>query len=225
MEGGGNPLRSLLDFGRMVSTAYSQVSADGWTACQEADMVIYSTMGFYVAPHIAEKLNLPAIGAYFQPVHRTRAFPSFTSPSQRHLGGILNLLTYLPADTIFWLPYRSAVNQFRQQLNLPPIPPWVNATRKWARDNPVIYGFSPNVVPRPPDWGDHIKITGYWFLDSEAGWQPPTDLADFLAAGPPPVFVGFGSISTSKPEETTELVLRALSRTGNAGCCRQVGAL
>lgn len=69
----------------------------------------------------------------------------------------------------------------------------------------MVYGFSPNVVPRPPDWGDHIKITGYWFLDSEAGWQPPTDLADFLAAGPPPVFVGFGSISTSKPEETTEL--------------------
>jgi UDP:flavonoid glycosyltransferase YjiC (YdhE family) len=218
MEGGGNPLSSLQQFGRMVSTGILQAGADGLTACQDADMVIYSPVGGYIATHIAEKLDVPAIGAIFQPLHPTRAFPSYASPTQRNLGGFLNRLTYLASDTMFWVPYRSAVNQFRQeQLNLPQIPVWVNEIRHWHRRSPVICGFSPSVVQKPPDWGDHVEITGYWFLDRQPGWQPPADLADFLAAGAPPVYIGFGSMSTRKPQETTELVLGALSRDRQRG--------
>ncbi len=100
---------------------------------------------------------------------------------------------------------------------MPQIPIWVNEIRHWLRRSPVIYGFSPSVVQKPPDWGDHVEITGYWFLDRQPGWQPPADLADFLAAGAPPVYIGFGSMSTRKPQETTELVLRALSRDRQRG--------
>jgi len=153
-----------------------------------------------------------------QPLHPTRAFPSYASPTQRNLGGFLNRFTYLASDTMFWFPYRSAVNRFRQeQMNLPQIPIWVNEIRQWQRRCPVIYGFSPSVVQKPPDWGDHVEVTGYWFLDRQPGWQPPADLADFLAAGSPPVYIGFGSMSTRKPQETTELVLRALSRDRQRG--------
>jgi UDP:flavonoid glycosyltransferase YjiC (YdhE family) len=35
---------------------------------------------------------------------------------------------------------------------------------------------------------------------------------DFLDAGPPPVYIGFGSISNRKPEETTDLIIKALGR-------------
>jgi sterol 3beta-glucosyltransferase len=73
------------------------------------------------------------------------------------------------------------------------------------------------VVPKPPDWGDNLNITGYWFLDESASWQPPQQLADFLAAGPPPVYIGFGSMSDRKPEETTNLVLRALAQSKQRG--------
>jgi hypothetical protein len=36
-------------------------------------------------------------------------------------------------------------------------------------------------------------------------------LLDFLQAGSPPVYVGFGSMSSRNPEETTDLVLKALA--------------
>jgi UDP:flavonoid glycosyltransferase YjiC (YdhE family) len=218
MEGGSNPLRSLQDFARMINPAILQTGADCWAACQEADVILYSPLGFYGAPDIAEKLDIPAIGAYLQPIHRTRAFPSYAVPNLRHLGGIINRLTYLLTDVLFWLPYRSAVNQFRQeQLNLPPISRWVNYARRWQQHMPVIYGFSPNVVSKPPDWGDHIEITGYWFVDKPADWQPPPDLVDFLAAGPSPVYIGFGSMSSRKPEQTTGIALKALARTEQRG--------
>lgn len=59
---------------------------------------------------------------------------------------------------------------------------------------PFSYCWSPSVVPKPEDWGPHIDITGYLFLNEsklkEEGYTPPKDLADFLAAGAPPVYIG-----------------------------------
>ena len=50
------------------------------------------------------------------------------------------------------------------------------------------------MVPKPSDWGPHIDITGYLFLNESKlkaeGYTPPKDLAAFLAAGPPPVYIG-----------------------------------
>jgi UDP:flavonoid glycosyltransferase YjiC (YdhE family) len=81
----------------------------------------------------------------------------------------------------------------------------------------VLYGFSHAVIPPAADWGANVHVTGYWFLDRSESWTPPPALADFLAAGPPPVYLGFGSMSTQKPRETADLVLAALSKAGQRG--------
>lgn len=79
---------------------------------------------------------------------------------------------------------------------------------------PMLYGFSPSVIPPPVDWRAEDHVTGYWFLDPPADWTPPPDLLNFLQAGSPPVYVGFGSMGNRDPAETTDLVLQALSKTG-----------
>ncbi len=118
-----------------------------------------------------------------------------------------------------WYPLRSVINQWREeQLGLPSIPLSVIHQRQLRREkHPTVFGFSPSVWPKPRDWGDHIDITGYWFLEKPSDWQPPNDLEDFLAAGPPPVYVGFGSMSTRRSEEITNVVLQALVRSGQRG--------
>jgi sterol 3beta-glucosyltransferase len=60
-------------------------------------------------------------------------------------------------------------------------------------------------------------VTGYWFLDTPADWQPQAELRAFLDAGPPPVYVGFGSMATRDPAGLTEVVVQALARTGQRG--------
>jgi sterol 3beta-glucosyltransferase len=60
-------------------------------------------------------------------------------------------------------------------------------------------------------------VTGYWFLEPPQGWEPPVDLVQFLQAGPPPIYIGFGSMSSRKPEEAADLVIQALARTGQRG--------
>ncbi len=76
---------------------------------------------------------------------------------------------------------------------------------------------SPQVLPKPSDWDDHHHVTGYWFLDAQPDWQPPAELVRFLESGPPPVYVGFGSMSDKDPERLTRLVLRALEISKQRG--------
>ena len=47
-------------------------------------------------------------------------------------------------------------------------------------------------MPKPDDWDEYINVTGYFFLNEgvRGSYQPPKELADFLAAGPPPVYLG-----------------------------------
>ena len=72
-------------------------------------------------------------------------------------------------------------------------------------------------MPRPPDWPEHVRISGSWFLDGEETWAPSAELAGFLDAGPPPVYVGFGSMSGQAPGQLVDTVVEALRRTGRRG--------
>jgi sterol 3beta-glucosyltransferase len=82
---------------------------------------------------------------------------------------------------------------------------------------PVLYGYSPAVLPKPEDWDDSLHVTGYWFLDSPSDWQPPAALVDFLKAGPPPVYAGFGSMAGSDPDALSAMVVEALARVKQRG--------
>jgi hypothetical protein len=75
-------------------------------------------------------------------------------------------------------------------------------------------GRSPALIPKPKDWGRHISISGFYFLSLASNYQPDPDLADFLASGPPPVYIGFGSIVVEDPNAMTDLIFEAVKRTG-----------
>ena len=57
----------------------------------------------------------------------------------------------------------------------------------------MLYGVSPSLVPPPRDWPDYAHVCGQW-LPPQTEWSPPDVLAEFLAAGEAPLYVGFGSM-------------------------------
>ena len=119
-------------------------------------------------------------------------------------------------DIFRWLPFRTAINKWRQQdLNLPPL--GINHIKdSHVLKIPTIYGFSPNFIPKPESWEKHIDITGYWFLD-DLDWQPPQELVDFLEAGPSPVCISFSSMVADNPEKVANIILQALAKTKQRG--------
>ena len=100
-----------------------------------------------------------------------------------------------------------------QVLHLPAAPFMGPFKSTQLQHAPTLYGFSPSVLPKPPDWGEDVHVTGYWFLDEDTSWTPPPALIDFLDRGPAPIYVGFGSMGSRKPEETADMVLQALAQT------------
>jgi sterol 3beta-glucosyltransferase len=218
LTGGRNPIRTFRTLAQTLQPMLRRLGEQCWEACQGVDLVLYTVGGQFFAPHIAEKCGVPAIGTYPYPAGRpTRAFPSIFAPTQRSLGGLLNRWTHLLFDAMAWLPQRGLINAWRkEQLGLPPCG-LCYPSRLRGRQTPMCYGFSRQVVPRPADWGQHVHVTGYWFLDRPNGWRPPDDLIRFLRNGPPPVYVGFGSMQSGDGVERVDLVLSALDRAGQRG--------
>jgi len=86
-------------------------------------------------------------------------------------------------------------------------PIWRDLVRRGV---PHLHLFSEHVVPKPKDWPACAEILGYCFLDTPPSWQPPARLVDFLASGPPPIYVGFGSMTGMQPELLANLTREAL---------------
>lgn len=73
---------------------------------------------------------------------------------------------------------------------------------------------SPSLIPKPKDWGNHISISGFYFLSLASNFTPEPALEEFLNAGPPPVYIGFGSIVVDDPNAMTKLIFDAVKKTG-----------
>ncbi|MGQ0793600.1 MAG: glycosyltransferase [Deltaproteobacteria bacterium] len=217
LEGGANRLKLFTMFASAVKPYILGIAADLWNASRGADALVYNQLSFYFGPHIAEKLRIPSIAAFLPPLYPTGAFPSLLV--QRNLGASVNRLTWLVGDMVSWLPFRSLVNRWRQeQLGLPLIPFWVNYRKKWRSElKLMLFCISPSMLPKPPDWGERVHLTGFWHLDDSAEFKPSPRLQRFLDAGAPPVYVGFGSLQTRDPQKATRIVLDALSRAGQRG--------
>lgn len=79
---------------------------------------------------------------------------------------------------------------------------------------PHSYLWSQALIPKPSDWASHLNVTGFSFLKLASSYTPPEDLAAFLKAGPPPVYIGFGSIVVKDPAALTQLIFDAVKLAG-----------
>ncbi len=216
---------ALLEKGNFLAiTSYTAKAAqqaaidwarDGFAACQGMDLLVAGVGGLFVALALAEKLKLPFLQAYIFPFTPTKAFPAILfSRFVSKLGGYVNLLSHHLFRQIMWQGSRSGDRLARQQvLGLPATPFWGPYHSAHLQRFPILYGFSPSIIPKPSDW-HNICITGYWLLDETSDWTPPAALLNFLQSGSPPVYIGFGSMGSRNPVQTADLVLQAINFTG-----------
>ena len=70
------------------------------------------------------------------------------------------------------------------------------------------------LLPKPKDWGPHIFVSGFFVLPPKETFTPPPDLQEFLEAGDPPIYIGFGSIVVDDPDAMTSMVFEAIRQAG-----------
>lgn len=167
--------------------------------------------------HCAEKLGIPLHLMFTMPWSPTSEFPQPIANirSSDASGGVANKLSYTIVEMMTWEGLGSVTNKFREDLlDLPELSQASATTAIHRLRIPYTYCWSPALIPKPRDWGSHIDIAGFYFLPLGAKYQPGADLADFLAAGPPPVYIGFGSIVVDDPDAMTKMIFEAVERTG-----------
>jgi UDP:flavonoid glycosyltransferase YjiC (YdhE family) len=196
---------------RALRRAYVDGLADGVATAVAggADLILTAFAPAPLSQAAGEALGVPVIGTHLAPAFATREFP-LPGATGSDLGPEGNLAAGQAVlrrrDELF----ASAVTRLRARLGLPAGAP----AAPGEGGGPVFAGFSPSVVPRPADWPSRVAVTGYWWPARPDGWQPAAELVDFLQAGPPPVFLGFGSMAPGQGERLSELVAAAVQRAG-----------
>ncbi|MCQ2457399.1 MAG: glycosyltransferase [Clostridia bacterium] len=183
---------------------------DGLTdSCAGADAMICTFFGsvFY---SIAEKFNIPCVQTHYFPMDPNRDAPIASAPGQR-LGSAWNETTYKVGYLLISTLEKKYLTEWRRKNGMQPrklttVPDYdIN-----GHYVPVIYAISPMVMPRPTDWNEHIRMSGFWFDDSPCEWQPPEDLKEFMENGEEPVYIGFGSMNSGNMNRTITTVLRSV---------------
>jgi len=185
-------------------------------ACKSADAVLFTPFST-IAYHAAEAVGARCIRLALQPMYPTRSTPNVIVPALP-LGGGYNLLSHQLAElTAHWSLF-GEFNRWRGALGLPTMdlfrPPYFKQDGRWIT---ILHAYSPTLIPPPADWDSHVHVTGFWELEQARDWQPPQSLVDFLEAGAPPVYIGFGSMMDTEFSKLAHISSGALAQIGQRG--------
>jgi sterol 3beta-glucosyltransferase len=211
-------VKSSIQMSRQVAPIQRALMRESWDAARQSQPdVVVSGSKAGAAPHIAEKLGIRCVQATVIPMFvPTRAFRFVVFPDWK-LGGWFNKASYRLIRFVTNRVLSGYARDLRRTLNLPRLKSYDMLKMADGSDIPVLHGHSEAVLPRPDDWPQTAHVTGYWFLDVDVDWTPPAELAAFLGADPPPVYVGFGSMSGRDPERLARTVVEALQIAGLRG--------
>lgn len=179
-------------------------------ARQPADMII-SHASLAVASDLGEALNAPVLFLSPVPFVATAEQPALLFPFTL---GPLNRASYLPLRFVR-LIFGGLYHELRAELGLARRSGFARPFQSEGRDAPVLHLYSDALLPRPADWPARAEVAGFSFFDEDAKrWQPDAALAAFLAEGPAPVYIGFGSMVPGDVAALASIIEEAVTLAG-----------
>ncbi|WP_437809354.1 glycosyltransferase [Sorangium sp. So ce1078] len=194
---------------RLIRPQFRQL----WQASEGADVLVSNAAYTVPAPHIAEKRGVPLVQVFLDPVFvPTRAY-GFYDDRVKDRGALANLVSTRVRNHLAGLLTLDAVIAWRREHGLG----WPRRVELAAPalvfNMPVFAAWSTALLPRPSDWPASIVQTGRWPWSVAERVSPA--LADFMAKGPAPIYLGFGSWGVHDKVALTQAILEALRVTGN----------
>lgn len=207
----------------VVNPAFRKTLDQFWQGAQGADVIIYHPKAFG-APDIAKALGIPCI--HLPPVptaYPIEEFPNLVLSSTGNFGKTINKWTYTIMKQAESTSIKE-VNDFREKtLHLPKRKTGLYTFEIDGERIPIIYPLSSTLFEDVTSWEGHVKLPGFFFLETEEKLDP--ELETFIEAGPAPIIISFGSMALKNPEVFKKNLLVALAEydnravilTGNTG--------
>ncbi len=203
-----NPMQQLKYMKALLDANQERYVTDTINGTAGAELLIGGFVSEPFLQAISEKHGIPLITAALQPYRATRSGTATLIPLLPRSNSILNDWMGMIGVRFMWSVAADVTNILRTRLGLPP---HTAATYQKAMQKILaIYAVSPLVMQ-----DSTARMTGYWFLDED--YTPPADLLNFIESGDPPVYVGFGSMSSSDPARTVNMIVDALAKVGKRG--------
>lgn len=207
MRGKKGQIQILFRFRRLMAKMLDDIAL---AAECGADIVVHH-VGL-PGHEVAERLGVPAVPVCLHPSYvPTRSFPNPRFPFW--VPRALNRASYLSTKLLMWTISGNTGRWRKDRLGLPYRYGHRNVLRRPDRTPAtILQAFSKYILPPEPSYPGWVHTTGYWTLPASADWVPPGELSDFLTAGAPPIYVGFGSMAGADPRRTGRLVVEAIRR-------------
>ncbi len=190
-----------------------------WAIARELspNLIVYHPKGF-VAAYLARALGAIAVPTFLQPAFAPTA--AFANPLLRmpELGRWANRLSWAVIMPLMQLGQGSMLKRFLPRHADVPASPSLSifdGFHPHGHTIPRLFAHSAHLVPKPPEWSAQDHVTGAWFVEADVTWQPPENLTAFLEAGPPPVYLGFGSMPAEDAKHTAATVVAAVQQSGS----------
>ncbi|KAM0286889.1 hypothetical protein ACHAO9_008014 [Fusarium lateritium] len=197
-----------------------------WKSCIEPDEVtgqpfvadaIIANPPSFAHIHCAQALGVPLHLMFTMPWTSTREFchplANLQANDSEMSASAANYVSYSLVEWMTWQGLGDIINAWRHTIDLEPIPFSEGPCLTETLGVPFTYCWSPALVPKPADWPENIDVCGFFFREAPS-YKPEDALHQFLSSGPPPVYIGFGSIVIDDPEKLTATILEAVHATG-----------
>lgn len=205
--------QGLMIFRELLEPVAEPIYEAGLDLCSRSDLMIQHFI-LHPARAAAEKTRTP---------FATVAFAHMLSPSRHiHPSGLPELGPW--ATSIEWAVARFVLNQtmlrrvnrFRAGKGLPAIKDLL--LDAWPSHLLHLLASSPAFLERPSDWPAWNQMCGFLELPSHEHEALAPEVDAFLRSGPPPVFMGFGSLMPQSGPHLTETVGVFEAAAARANC-------
>jgi sterol 3beta-glucosyltransferase len=210
-----NPLATFFHWKTLIKPMMDALLNTGVEGANDADVVIAHPKMILSATGAEAAGAVFIVAAPLPIIVPTTAWPMPATFAKNH-GQFWNKLSWKPLDFAF-APYKASINKIRRKLGLEPVGSKIDYTQWMGKPALSLTAVSDAVIARPDDWPSKAYMTGYWSLP-ESQNTPSSSLDPaleaFLNAGPPPVYIGFGSMVS---RDATRLVGAAVAGLKKAG--------
>lgn len=167
------------------------------SASRAAEAVVSMHLTMDRAQAVADALCVPAVNVFPFPLTPTREFTSPVLGRARRVPGRVALAGHRLVHAVWTRAGAGGLAGFRHRLGVAPNS--VPTIERQDHDRGLtLNAYSRHVCPRAADWGTNQAVTGYFQLPRRVreavGETLPPALAEWMSSGPPPVFLGFGSM-------------------------------
>ena len=191
-----NPLISLLKTMNFIFKIIEQSSPEIYESCKGKDLIVVSHSQMGAAE--AEALQIPVVNVTLQTEMIPQALkePGFGEKLFDIFVGSKITKPYNKIRKLYKLPMlKKSSELISGRINLIPISKFVKERNKY--------------------WEDKNILTGYWYEEAEE-YEPPAELAEFLANGEKPIILALGAMSFEDKADRTKLdfFVNAFKKTG-----------